>query len=59
MTKLKELRKKKKLHLREIAEKFGISPQAVRQQENNGIYKTTTAKRYAEALGCDWRDLLD
>ena len=59
MTKLKTLRKKSKIRLRELGAQLNISLQAVRQQEVRGIKKTTTAKRYAAALNCDWRDLLD
>lgn len=60
VTKLKILRKKSKKKLREVAEKVGVTPQTVRQQENYGIYKITTARRYAMAFdNCNPLDLLD
>lgn len=59
MKALKKIRKKYNLTLRELGEKLGITPQGIRFIENTGIKKVATAKRYAEALGCDWRELLD
>lgn len=59
MTKLKNMRRKKKMLLRDIANVIGVTPQTVQQMSNTGIKKVATAKRYAKALDCDWRDLLD
>ena len=58
-TKLWMLRKEKKLRLREIGEKLGITPQSVHQQESTGIKTIRQAKLYAEVLGCEPVELLD
>ena len=59
MTSLAIARKNAGLCLRELAEKLNITAQTVQQQEKRGIRSINTARRYAAALGCDWRDLLD
>lgn len=59
MTRLAMQRLKLGLRLREVGEKLGLTAQTVQQQEKRGIQSMRTARRYADALGCDWRDLLD
>ena len=59
MTQLKTARKKKRWKLRELAEKTGRTIQSVHKMEVRGIKKRSTAERYAAALGCDWKDLID
>ena len=59
MTSLAIARKNAGLCLRELAEKLNITAQTVQQQEKRGIRSINTARRYAAALGCDWRMLLD
>ena len=59
MTRLKKLRLKNKMTLREVAKKVDASIQSVHAQEVRGIRTIKNAKRYAVVLGCDWRDLLD
>lgn len=59
MTRLKTMRKKRRLKLREIAVKIGVTIQCVQKMEVYGIKKRLTAERYAAALGCDWKDLID
>lgn len=59
MTKLTIQRRKMGLRLREVGEKLGITAQTVQQQEKRGIRSLRTARLYAEALSCDWRDLID
>lgn len=59
MTHLKTLRKQKGLRLRHIAEMVCSTPQTVWKHEQYGIKTARIAKRYAAALGCDWRELLD
>ena len=59
MTRLAIQRRKQGLRLREVGEKLGLTAQTVQQQEKRGIQSMRTARRYAEALSCDWRDLLD
>ena len=59
MTSLALTRRRAGLCLREVAEKLQVTAQTVQQQEKRGIRSIRTARRYAAALGCDWRDLLD
>ena len=59
MTRLTIQRKKMGLRLREVGEKLGITAQTVQQQEKRGIRSLRTARLYADALSCDWRDLID
>lgn len=59
MTKLKTMRRVKKIKQSHIAHSLGISKQAVYQQERLGIFSIRTAQRYAAALGCSPLDLLD
>lgn len=59
MTKLKKMRKDKKLRLRNLAEALGVSIITVWQKERDGIKTVKVARRYAEVLGCDWQDLID
>ena len=59
MTKLKNLRKARNLKLRQVAELVGVTPQTVQQMERRGIWKATTAQRYAKAFGCRWDELLE
>ena len=59
MTKLKEMRSKKKMLLKEVAAVVGTTPQTVQQMERRGIWKATTAQRYAKAFGCRWDELLE
>lgn len=59
MTRLAIQRRKRGLRLREVGEKLGLTAQTVQQQEKRGIQSLRTARRYADALSCDWRDLLD
>ena len=59
MTKLKKRRKELNLRLREVAERINSTPQNVWKLERSGIRTVRIARRYAAALYCDWRDLLD
>ena len=59
MTKLGLMRRKKRLKLRELAAMCNVTASTVHDTEVRGIRTIRTAKRYAEALDCDWRELLD
>ena len=59
MSRLKDLRKKKNLRLRHIAERLDITPQTVWKHERYGIKTARVAKRYAGIYDCRWQDLLD
>lgn len=59
MTRLKKLRLKKRMTLREVGSIVKASIQSVYTQEVRGIRTVKTAKRYAIVFGCDWRKLLD
>lgn len=59
MTKLKEMRSKKNMLLRDIATVVKTTPQTVQQMEKRGIWNSKTALRYAKALNCKWQDLLE
>lgn len=58
MTKLKQKREAANLKLREVAEKAGVTPQTVQQQEKRGILSVRTAKRYAVALNRSWQEIM-
>ena len=55
------LKIRKSLHLTQ--EKLGrimhVGQSAVSEFERKGIRTRSAAERYAAALGCDWKDLLD
>ena len=59
MTPLRRIRLERKLTLREIGEKVHATPQTVHDTEVRGIKSVKTARKYAAALGCDWKMLLD
>ncbi len=59
ISRLRAMRKRLKLKLRNVAELIHSSPQMVWKQEQYGIKTIRIAKRYATALNCDWKDLLD
>ena len=59
MTTLKQIRKEQNLSLKQLSERTKTTLQNVWQHEQNGIKTARIAKRYAAALGCDWRELLD
>lgn len=59
MSRLKQIRKQKKLFLHEVAEKVGVTPQTVQQMERHGIKTASTAKRYAAALGVSWQEIIE
>ena len=59
MTQLRRIRLERKLTLRSIGEIIKVTPQTVHDTEVYGIKTVKTAKRYAAALNCDWRELLD
>jgi len=43
----------------DVAKKLGVSKNAVTRQERVGILKVNQAKRYADVLECDPKELLD
>ena len=59
MSKLKAMRLRRKLKLRELAALCKVSVSAIGNSETCGVKTSRLAKRYAAALGCDWKDLLD
>lgn len=59
MTKLKEIRRKKRLLLREVADALGVIPQAVHGMETKGIRTVSAAKRYAKVLGVSWKTIIE
>lgn len=59
MTQLKKARTKQKLKLREVAERTGLAIGSVQKMEKMGIQTKRTAQKYAAALGCDWKGLID
>lgn len=42
-----------------LAVAVGLTPQTVSSAVKSGIKTTRLAKKYAAAIGCDWRELLD
>ena len=60
MTKLKDLRRARKLKLRQVAKLVGVTPQTVHHMERHGIHKPTTAQQYTIAFpDLSWIDLID
>lgn len=59
MSKLKSILKLRKIRQVDIAKATGISCKTVHRSCALGIKTVRIAKRYAAALNCDWRDLLD
>ena len=59
MSKLRAMRLRRRLKLREIAALCGVTTSTIHDTEVRGIRTVRIAKRYAAALGCDWKDLLD
>lgn len=59
MTQLYKMRKLRKMRLREVGERLGITPQGVKRQETTGIKKMSTAARYAKALNCKPLDIIE
>ena len=57
--KLKCIRIKRGLGIRELSLRLQLSQQAVYQQENRGIRNVQTAERYAAVLNCDPAELID
>ena len=59
MSRLRFYRQERGMTQKEVARLLRIKQPSYCNAERFGIKKLTTAKRYAAALGCDWRDLLD
>ena len=59
MSKLKAMRLRRGLKLRELAALCGVTTSTIGNSEARGVRTARIAKRYAAALGCDWKDLLD
>lgn len=57
--KLKTIRKRQHLTLKAVGDRIGVSPQAVRRAEVQGIKNLDTAKRYAAALGVTWQEVIE
>jgi len=59
MSRLKAMRQRRKLKLREVAALCGVTTSTIGNLEARGIHTVRIAKRYAAVLGCDWKDLLE
>lgn len=60
MTKLRTLRIKSKLTLREVGKLAGVTPQTVHDAEVRGVRTPRTAMKFAVAFpGHTWHDLLE
>lgn len=59
MSKLKEMRRLRKMRLRDVAEKLKKTPQCVQKQERYGVKTFRLAHSYASVYECDWKELLD
>ena len=59
MTALQEAIKASGLSQKEISIRTGIKYKTVNRQGITGIKTARVARRYAEVLGCDWRELFD
>ena len=58
-TALRKVRRQLRIKQVELANRLRLKKNTVCQAEQYGIKKRSTAERYAAALGCDWKDLLD
>lgn len=59
MSQLRQIRLQAGIKACELARRMSISRQCVCIAEKKGLKNAAAAKRYAAALGCDWKDLLD
>lgn len=59
MTAIKQKIKRLKVSQIELSRILKVSRAAVSLALRDGIKKRSTAERYAAALGCDWKDLID
>lgn len=59
MTKLKIIRRQRRMKQTELARMIGVKPASVCELEKKGIRNVTTAKRYAAALLCEPGILLE
>ena len=59
MTAIKQKVKRLKVSQIELSRILKVSRTAVSMAMRDGIKKRSTAERYAAALGCDWKDLID
>lgn len=60
MTKLRNLRIKSKLTLREVGKLAGVTPQTVHDAEVRGVRTPRTAMKFSVAFpGHTWHDLLE
>lgn len=59
MTAIKQKVKRLKVSQIELSRILKVSRAAVSMAMRDGIKKRSTAERYAAALGCDWKDLID
>ena len=59
MSNLKKIRLNLGITAIELSRRLGVSRQNVCLAEKKGLRNAAAAKRYAAALNCDWKDLLD
>ena len=59
MSNLKKVRLDLGITAIELSKRVGVSRQNVSLAEKKGLRNAAAAKRYAAALNCDWKDLLD
>lgn len=59
MTRIKHKVKALRVSQIELSKRLRVSRAAVSIALRDGIKKRSTAERYAAALGCDWKDLID
>jgi len=59
MSKLRIFRLRSGLRSADLARLLKVSRACICLAEKKGLRSSTAAKRYAAALGCNWRDLLD
>lgn len=59
MSNLKKIRLNLGITAIELSRRLGVSRQNISLAEKKGLRNAAAAKRYATALNCDWKDLLD
>ncbi|MGF0038893.1 helix-turn-helix domain-containing protein [Victivallis vadensis] len=59
MTKIKNMRVKRKLRQKQLAELLGVAQPTLSQIEKRGVKNIRAAQRYAKALNCNPLDLIE
>lgn len=59
MTKIKNMRVKRKLRQKQLAKLLGVAQPTLSQMEKRGVKNIRAAQRYAKALNCNPLDIIE